>query len=84
MYTKLSRREMMRGSAAALAAASAQVALPAWMPRLAFAPAQQEARGDVLISIFLRGGADMLNMVGERLLCRSSEAGDPTPGRFER
>ncbi len=63
MYTKLSRREMMRGSAAALAAASAQMALPSWMPRLAFAPAQQGARGDVLISIFLRGGADMLNMV---------------------
>lgn len=63
MYTKLSRREMLRGSAAALAAASAQAMLPAWMPRLAFAPVQQGARGDVLISIFLRGGADMLNMV---------------------
>src|SRR3954468_24542860 len=64
MYTtKLSRREVMRGSAAALAAASAQAALPSWMPRLAFAPAQQGARGDVLISVFLRGAADMLNMV---------------------
>ena len=64
MYTtKLSRREVMRGSAMALAAAGAQSMLPAWMPRLAFAPAQQGARGDVLISVFLRGAADMLNMV---------------------
>jgi uncharacterized protein (DUF1501 family) len=63
MTTKLSRREVMRGSAAALAAAGAQSMLPAWMPRLAFAPVQQGARGDVLISVFLRGAADMLNMV---------------------
>ena len=59
----LSRRELLRSSSAMLSAAAAQSALPAWMPRLAFAPAQQAARGDVLISIFLRGGADTLNMV---------------------
>ncbi len=59
----LSRREMMRSSAAFMSAAAAQSALPAWMPRLAFAPVQQAARGDVLISIFLRGGADTLNLV---------------------
>ncbi|MBI1259532.1 MAG: DUF1501 domain-containing protein [Chloroflexi bacterium] len=63
MTTKLSRREVMRGSAAALAAAGAQSMLPAWMPRLAFAPVQQGARGDVLISVFLRGAADTLNMI---------------------
>ncbi len=33
------------------------------MPRLAFAPQGQAARGDVLIAIFLRGGADSLNIV---------------------
>src|SRR5579871_3908442 len=60
---KFSRRDLMRGSAAMLAATAAQAALPAWMPRLAFAPAQTAPRGDVLISIFLRGAADMLNMV---------------------
>ena len=64
MYKKhLSRREMLRGSSALLSAAAAQSVLPAWMPRLAFAPVQQAARGDVLISVFLRGGADTLNMV---------------------
>lgn len=46
-----------------MGAAAAQRALPAWMPRFAFAPLQQGARGDVLISIFLRGGADTLNMI---------------------
>lgn len=36
---------------------------PEWMPRVAFAPAQQAPRGDVLICIFLRGAADVLNMI---------------------
>jgi uncharacterized protein (DUF1501 family) len=33
------------------------------MPRLAFAPPQTAPRGDVLVVIFLRGAADVLNMV---------------------
>ncbi len=61
--TKISRRSLMRGTTALLAATAAQFALPSWMPRLAFAPAQTAPRGDVLISIFLRGAADMLNMI---------------------
>ena len=36
---------------------------PAWMPRLAFAPARSGVRGDVLVVVFLRGAADGLNMV---------------------
>src|SRR6476660_5519928 len=36
---------------------------PAWMPRLAFAPAQTAPRGDVLVVVFLRGAADTLNVV---------------------
>jgi uncharacterized protein (DUF1501 family) len=59
----LSRRQFLRGSVAMSAAIAAQAALPRWMPRLAFAPDQQAARGDVLVSIFLRGGADTLNMI---------------------
>lgn len=43
--------------------ASATVALPSWMPRLSFAPAQSAPRGDVLVVVFLRGAADVLNMV---------------------
>ena len=34
-----------------------------WMPRLSFAPFNTAPRGDTLIVIFLRGAADVLNMV---------------------
>ena len=37
--------------------------LPAWMPRLAFAPHNTSPRGDTLVVVFLRGAADILNMV---------------------
>jgi uncharacterized protein (DUF1501 family) len=40
-----------------------QVALPSWIPRLAFAPRNVAPRGDTLVVIFLRGAADVLNMV---------------------
>jgi uncharacterized protein (DUF1501 family) len=43
--------------------------LPAWMPRMAFAAQNTAPRGDTLIVVFLRGAADVLNMVvphGER------------------
>src|SRR6185503_18435342 len=38
-------------------------ALPTWMPRLAFAPDNMAPRGDTLVVVFLRGAADVLNMV---------------------
>ena len=34
-----------------------------WMPRLAFAPHNTAPRGDTLVVIFLRGAADVLNMI---------------------
>jgi uncharacterized protein (DUF1501 family) len=34
-----------------------------WMPRLAFAPKNSAPRGDTLVVVFLRGAADILNMV---------------------
>ncbi len=37
--------------------------LPSWMPRLAFAPQNTAPRGDTLVVVFLRGAADVLNMV---------------------
>jgi len=40
-----------------------QTALPIWMPRLAFAPHNTAPRGDTLVVVFLRGAADILNMV---------------------
>src|SRR5688572_12287541 len=40
-----------------------QTTLPIWMPRLAFAPHNTAPRGDTLVVVFLRGAADILNMV---------------------
>ena len=40
-----------------------QVPNKSWMPRLAFAPHNTAPRGDTLVVIFLRGAADVLNMV---------------------
>ena len=37
--------------------------IPTWIPRLAFAPHNLAPRGDTLVVIFLRGAADILNMV---------------------
>ncbi len=36
---------------------------PTWMPRLSFAPVNTAPRGDTLVVVFLRGAADVLNMV---------------------
>lgn len=63
----ITRRRFLRGAGAAAAlapVAAAQAALPPWMPKLTFVPARQTSlRGDVLVNIFLRGGADMLNVI---------------------
>ncbi len=40
-----------------------QIPTKSWMPRLAFAPHNLAPRGDTLVVIFLRGAADVLNMV---------------------
>jgi uncharacterized protein (DUF1501 family) len=40
-----------------------QIPSKTWMPRLAFAPNNTAPRGDTLVVIFLRGAADILNMV---------------------
>ena len=56
-YRQLSRREFMaRGTATAVA-----LSVPAWLPRVTYA--QSASSSDVLISIFLRGGADGLSLV---------------------
>ena len=56
-YRQLSRREFVTRSAATAIA----VSVPAWLPRVTYA--QTASDRDVLISIFLRGGADGLSMV---------------------
>ena len=40
-----------------------QIPTRSWMPRLAFAPYNTAPRGDTLVVVFLRGAADVLNMV---------------------
>ena len=56
---KLTRRAFL-GGFGALGAAS----LPSWFPRLAFAaPGRAAARRDTLVCLFLRGGADGVNVV---------------------
>ena len=57
------RRDMLNRSFALSALASAQVAWPGWMPRMSFASKHRAPRGDVLICVFLRGGADGLNVI---------------------
>ena len=59
----LTRRDMLNRSFALSALAASQIAWPNWMPRLAFASQNHAPRGDVLLCIFLRGGADGLNVV---------------------
>lgn len=65
-YETVSRRTFLdRGvqSAAALMLGNKIVALPTWMPRISLADPHVGPAGDTLVCIFLRGGADGLNMV---------------------
>lgn len=59
----VSRREILQRSAALSALAGAQLAWPNWMPRLSFANQRRTPQGDVLVCVFLRGGADGLNII---------------------
>ncbi|HVO41927.1 MAG TPA: DUF1501 domain-containing protein [Aggregatilineales bacterium] len=59
----MNRRDMMNRTLALSALAAAQIGWPGWMPRLAFADTNRGPRGDVLVIVFLRGGADGLNVV---------------------
>jgi uncharacterized protein (DUF1501 family) len=56
-YNELSRRQFVTNAAGAALAATV---LPAWMPRVVLAESQ--VARDVIVSIFLRGGADGLSM----------------------
>ena len=56
-YNSLTRRAFV-GAAAGVAAA---VTMPAWLPKVVLA--QSAASRDIIVSVFLRGGADGLSMV---------------------
>jgi uncharacterized protein (DUF1501 family) len=57
------RRPVTRRQALSTATLASSAALPRWMPRLAFRQAGQAPRGDILVSIFQRGGMDGLSAV---------------------
>ncbi len=57
-YNSLTRRSFV-GHAAGFAAAA--LSLPAWLPKVVLA--QSAASRDIIVSVFLRGGADGLSMV---------------------
>lgn len=60
----LSRREFVSAASASLAGwAVAPSDVPGWFPRVAFAPAGADLRGDVLVCVFQRGAMDGLNAV---------------------
>lgn len=59
MNRTLSRRDFLKLTGAFAVAP----ALPAWMPRMAFAPQGVEPPGDILVVVFQRGGMDGLNAV---------------------
>lgn len=65
-YTAVSRRKFLAGGVQAtvgLMMGEGVVPLPAWMPRFTLADPHQGPAGDTLVCIFLRGGADGLNIV---------------------
>ncbi|PJF44336.1 MAG: hypothetical protein CUN55_04560 [Phototrophicales bacterium] len=57
----INRRDLIKMMAAASAVGTIGRLWPSWMPRIAFA--NDGVQGDVLVCIFLRGGADALNMI---------------------
>ena len=59
--TDLSRRKFLQAGAVLSVTATMQNLWPSWMPRLAFA--RNGVPGDTLVCVFLRGGADALNII---------------------
>src|SRR5262245_15288467 len=61
-YNELSRRQFLAGtSQAALGATFIAPIFPEWLPQVTLAESAQASR-DVIVSIFLRGGADGLSL----------------------
>lgn len=65
-YSEVSRRTFLSRSfqsAAGLLLGNGLAALPSWLPRITLADPHKGPAGDTLVCIFLRGGADGLNMI---------------------
>ncbi|RMG97966.1 MAG: DUF1501 domain-containing protein [Chloroflexi bacterium] len=85
-YDQINRRVFLSKSlqsAAGLLLGNTLVSLPAWMPRISLADPHVGPRGDTLVCIFLRGGADGLNMVvphgDDNYYARRPNIGIPRP-----
>ncbi len=63
MANKISRRTILKSSAALGVIGVSQSLLPGWMPRMAFSAQAQTPAHDTLVCIFLRGGMDGLSIV---------------------
>ncbi len=65
-YAQVSRRTFLAKSvqsAAGMLFANDLIVLPKWMPHISLADPHVGPRGDTLVCLFLRGGADGLNMI---------------------
>ncbi len=60
-YNELSRRQFLTETAGASSMAVIAAAFPSWLPKVVLAESYDSTR-DVIISIFLRGGADGLSL----------------------
>ena len=60
-YNELTRRQFLTGAAAAAGASVFAPIFPAWLPQVVLAESANTTR-DVIVSIFLRGGADGLTL----------------------
>ncbi|MEM7051861.1 MAG: DUF1501 domain-containing protein [Acidobacteriota bacterium] len=60
-YRRVSRRQFLRFGGTAMAGLATSLAQPSWLPRTVFADSENSAR-DVVVSVFLRGGADGLSL----------------------
>ena len=60
-YNELTRRQFLASTAAIGGAIAFEPIFPAWLPKVTLAESQDSAR-DVIVSIFLRGGADGLTL----------------------
>lgn len=62
-YQSLSRRNFLHASGGAAVAVAAMAAAPAWLPRVAMARSYRSSARDVIVQVYLRGGADGLTMI---------------------
>lgn len=61
-FATFTRREAFTRGVSSVVS-SAHASLPQWMPRMSFANSATGPKGDVLINVFLYGGADGLNII---------------------